>query len=49
MSLISIDETMTCRNDYILKKDTASLFPQTDYFQFEFPPPQYLGAKYLMR
>ena len=49
MSLISIDETMTCRNDYILKKDTVSLFPQTDYFQFEFPPPQYLGAKYLMR
>lgn len=49
MSLISIEEPMTCGNDYILKKDTTSLFPQTDYFQFEFPPPQYLGAKYLMR
>lgn len=36
-------------NEYILKKDMTSLFPQTDYFQFEFPPPQYLGAKYLMR
>ncbi len=46
---LATDNMMFCERDYILQKDMTSLFPQTDYFQFKFPSPQYLGAKYLLR
>lgn len=49
MSSVSVSLPRVATSDYILKKDMTSLFPQTDYFQFEFPPPQYLGAKHLIR
>lgn len=49
MSFVSANPSLVCENNCVLTHDRTSLFPQPDYFQYEFPPPQYLGAKYLMR